>query len=147
MSEHTPTDLPHRISEKIHIDENGCWIWHASRTPAGYGKVWWNGQLIGSHRLTYTLLAGEIPDGLVIDHLCRVRECCNPEHLRPCTQLENVHAPGSLCPSAIQAKRTHCPKGHPLTGDNLFTYRGHRDCLTCRRERTRQQHIRERQVA
>lgn len=62
-----------------------CWYWIGARDRNGYGVF---GQL-KAHRYAYTLLVGEIPQGLGLDHLCRVRRCVNPKHLEPVTQAEN----------------------------------------------------------
>jgi hypothetical protein len=81
--------LPANLRAKI--DASGeCWVWTGSKTRDGYGIGRFNGANVGTHRTTYTLLVGPIPAGLHIDHLCRVRACCNPAHLEPVTQLENT---------------------------------------------------------
>lgn len=87
-----PTDqrLPERFRSKFGIDERGCWVWTANTVNGGYGRVRLNGRMILSHRLAYEALSGPIPDGLQLDHLCRNRACCNPEHLEPVTNRENV---------------------------------------------------------
>lgn len=78
----------------IFVDENGCWIWGDGTCPRGYcrtrigGKY---GRKAYVHVLTYLLLVGAIPDGLELDHLCRVNNCCNPAHLEPITHKENVN--------------------------------------------------------
>lgn len=137
MSKPTPSDLPHRLTDKINVTPSGCWEWTACRHPSGYGKAHFNRRTWLAHRLIYTLLVKTIEPDMVIDHLCRNRSCVNPDHLRECTQLVNVHAEGSLSLSAQQAKRTHCPLGHQLSGENLYTHNGKRDCRTCRSRRTR----------
>lgn len=87
MGDHSPNDLPAILSEKIQC-EGECWTWIACLQRNGYGKV---GYRLGdgkyrtwlAHRLSYELLVGPIPPGLVIDHLCRNRACINPDHMRP----------------------------------------------------------------
>lgn len=131
--------LPERIASKIQIDESGCWCWIASQNKSGYALLRWNGSTRRAHRVVYQLLVGEIPAGLQLDHLCRVRHCVNPAHLEPVTQRENLLR-GDTIP-AKHATKTHCPKGHPLAGDNLVCWRlqrGQRDCLTCHREYQRE---------
>lgn len=87
-----------------------------------------------AHRLYYELEKGPIPLGLTLDHLCRVRCCVNPEHLEPVTSVENVMRGENFF--AQQARRTHCPKGHPYAGDNLFfSKKGERKCRLCDRAR------------
>lgn len=68
--------------------ETPCWIW--IRTGGRYGHVCVDGEQHGAHRVFYERLVGPIPDGLVIDHLCRVERCVNPNHLEPVTNAENL---------------------------------------------------------
>lgn len=70
--------------------EGDCLRWTGSRTPAGYGQMSVAGRLVGVHRVAYELAVGPVPEGLEIDHLCRVRDCINPDHLEVVTHAENV---------------------------------------------------------
>ncbi len=120
--------LSSRIEEK-----GGCWIWKGKISPSGYGVL---SPL--AHRLIFSLLKGEIEDGLVLDHLCRNRSCCNPDHLEAVTSAVNVLR-GEALP-AQYAKRTHCKYGHPFDADNTYFYPSPnkklgRLCKTCRNER------------
>lgn len=81
-----------------------------------------------AHRLAYEGLVGPIPEGLQIDHLCRVRNCVNPEHLEPVTSRENTMRGDNW--SAKYAKMTTCAKGHSF---DAVTKDGKRKCKTCRR--------------
>jgi len=67
--------------------EGDCWSWLGARTQGGYGYAWVDAshKHVRAHRLAWELLVGPIPDGLVLDHLCRVRLCVNPDHLEPVT--------------------------------------------------------------
>lgn len=105
------TPLPARISRKIELTIDGCWQWTGAVTSRGYGSAAHEGRTWSTHRLAYELLVGPIPAGLQIDHLCRNRRCCNPEHLEPVTGRENVRR---ACEG-----QTHCAQGHPLAGRNL----------------------------
>ena len=67
-----------------------CWIWQRSTTSDGYGSKWVNGSCVGAHRFIYQREVGPIPEGKVLDHLCRVPACVNPAHLQPVTQVENM---------------------------------------------------------
>lgn len=116
------------------VDATGdCWEWTASRTRNGYG--WFlesKGKAKVAHRWAYENLVGPIPDGLQIDHLCRNRACCNPDHLDPVPRLENV-CRGSR--GRAKPRKTHCPQGHPYAGTNLLILGdGQRRCLICTRE-------------
>lgn len=89
----TPETIPHpRIVQKIHFKAvEACWTWTGGDSGNGYGKVRFQGKMHMAHRLIYTLLIGEIPEGMVLDHLCRNRRCVNPHHLEPVTVKENTH--------------------------------------------------------
>lgn len=67
-----------------------CWLWTAVTLPNGYGLVTINKRKIYVHRWSYEATKGPIPDGLVIDHLCRVRNCVNPDHLEAVTNQVNI---------------------------------------------------------
>ena len=119
-----------------------CWVWPHKKVHDGYGLVWHPtvNKYRRVHRIAYEVAYGPIPDGMVLDHLCRTRECYRPSHLRAVTVKENLLADGSRSLVADLASRKACPQGHPLSGDNLNPYslkHGHRTCLTCKRARNR----------
>jgi len=146
-----PADLPARLSQRITVAPNGCWLWTGHISPDGYGMAWWGrrdggpDQMLGAHRLVYHLLVGRVPDGLQLDHVrergCVHRNCVNPAHLEPVTSGENTRR-GDTIP-ARHAAKTHCPQGHPYEGNNLyFNSRGSRECRTCRKERGAAERVR-----
>ncbi len=109
-----------RFWAKIKVDENDCWLWQGNLTN-GYGKLSVNGKEVQSHRYSYEKYKAKIPVGLVLDHLCRVRNCANPEHLEPVTKGENTrrgNAPAKI--RQLHRNKTHCRQGHPYSGDNLI---------------------------
>jgi HNH endonuclease len=116
------------------IHSNGCWLWTAGKDPDGYGVFWLNGRTVRAHRVAYTNTVGPIPEGLTLDHSCRVRHCVNPAHLSPATFEEN-----SSRQVGWQLAKTHCPQGHEYTDDNTYRYgkRPMRLCRTCDRDRHR----------
>ena len=85
--------LPERIRDNIApCPLTGCWFYMGSWDSGnGYGKTMWQGMTWMFHRLVWTLLVGPIPRGKVLDHTCRVRICCNPDHLEPVTGKENTY--------------------------------------------------------
>lgn len=128
------TPLVDRIMRLSTPEPNsGCWLWTGSVSKGGYGKVLIAGCKTGyAHRLLYEALVSPIPDGLDLDHLCRVRCCVNPGHLEPVTRKVNIHRGES--PASQHARKTHCANGHPLSGENLKRREGGwRRCLICRR--------------
>lgn len=138
--------LKQRILSNIKINSNGCWIWQRRVQSNGYGQISVGSRTDGTnknttaHRISYITFNGEIADGLQIDHLCKVRVCVNPDHLEAVTAKENVHR--SNAKFKQQIKRTHCPKGHEYSEDNMYTYKTRiggicRNCKTCMKERTK----------
>lgn len=117
------------------IDASGvCWEWTDSLCE-GYGTIWIGKQRMKAHRWAWEYLIGPIPDGLVIDHLCRNRKCVLPDHLEPVSDRVNIRrGHGALS----RLNKTHCPQGHPYSGDNLhISMNGGRSCRTCLRKRGR----------
>jgi hypothetical protein len=128
--------LPERIASKIEpIPIAGCWLWTGGiKQSEGYGTTSAGSRSLMAHRYVYELLRGPIPTGLTLDHLCRVRSCVNPDHLRPCTLRENLFAPGSTGLAVRHSQKTHCVRGHDLA-TTAQPYRGRRNCVVCARER------------
>ena len=117
-----------------------CWLWTAA-APNGYGQIGAGGKTLRAHRVAYEMLVGPIPEGLQLDHLCRVTLCVNPNHLEPVTNRENVLRGES--PLAKKARQTECLRGHPLSGANLYTYpNGNRRCKICRNESLKRLYLR-----
>lgn len=112
---------------------DGCWEWKAALTLAGYGKVQLpSGKTGAAHRLAYERVNGPIPEGLVIDHLCRNKKCVRPDHLEAVTVKENtVRGASSLDFSG------RCLSGkHVLESDSDIVQltRGKRTCAKCKHE-------------
>lgn len=114
------------------VDRSGeCWLWMGSRSAAGYGRITIAQRQYFTHRLAYEVLVGPIPEGLEIDHLCRVTACLNPEHLEAVTHRENILR--STAPMAALAIRTACSRGHEYADGSFIIRRGARECVICRR--------------
>lgn len=134
-------ELPERIEQKIRISKthfhNGspCWDWLGQVDKDGYGLVRWQGKMQPAHRVVFTILIGKIPFKRQLDHLCRRHPCCNPKHLEPVSQTENVRR--GISPAAIAARSTECPKGHERNEANTLLYKGWRTCKVCANERSR----------
>ncbi|MFD5161031.1 HNH endonuclease signature motif containing protein [Streptomyces hawaiiensis] len=107
--------------------------WLAHINHGGYGHFKANRRPVRAHRYAYALAYGSVPDGLVVDHLCRNRACVRPSHLEAVTQRVNLLR-GDTAP-ARAALRTHCPQGHPYSPESTYTCRGKRACRQCRRAR------------
>lgn len=107
-----------------------CVPWTGRLNTDGYGTL---GSHL-AHRRLWEDVHGPVPDGLELDHRCGRRDCVNLDHLEAVTHAENVARGNAGRP---QAERTHCPRGHPYSGDNLLVSSGSRLCRACRREQER----------
>jgi hypothetical protein len=122
--------------------EGDCLVFTGCIEKSGYGRISENYRSVLAHRVSYEAAKGPVPDGLQLDHLCRNRACCNPDHLEPVTRSEN--AKRGLTGNHMKAllAETHCKRGHEFTPEN--TYRqsnGARECRACKRasrQRSRQ---------
>ena len=113
--------VPPRMAAKIEVSPSGCWLWTASKSRDGYAWTSVGNKTYQAHRLMYVFACGEIPAGLVLDHLCRRRHCVNPEHLEPVSPAENLRR-STLTPAGMKT----CVKGH-----EFVVIRGQRRCPTC----------------
>lgn len=121
-----------RFWEKV--DKSGeCWLWTGYVDNTGYGRFGVSAGVIPTaHRWAWEQEHGPVPEGLQLDHLCRVRRCVRPSHLEPVTQRENLLRGEG--PAAKAARATECPHGHPYDEANTaYNNRGHRYCRECSR--------------
>jgi hypothetical protein len=116
-----------------------CWVWTANRV-GGYGTVTRSGKVRKAHRVAWELMIGSVPEGLDLDHLCRVRHCVNPAHLEPVTRRENILRGEGI--AAKRAAQTHCVNGHEFTHENTINHKSDpphlRHCRECARIRQRE---------
>lgn len=117
-----------------------CWLWNGPIGTGGYGMfstAHSRGYSIRAHRAAYQIIVGTIPDDMVIDHLCRVRACVNPDHLEVVTPNENALR-------RAQA-HTHCPQGHLFDSKNTYLYQNKKCCRACHnaREKNRRKRAKE----
>lgn len=142
-----------RFAEKVALADSGCIEWLGGLNGVGYGQFYVGRTSLEqtgktyAHRWSYEYHVGPIPEGLHIDHLCRNPLCVNPEHLEPVTPRENMLRGNA--PAALHAKKTHCPAGHPYSGDNLYVHPtlGQRVCRTCGRIRAAEKRKRQKKAA
>jgi len=124
----TAAQLP---DANIGVTSSGCWLWRGPRTKDGYGVLSSRGRMRYSHIHYYEAKNGRRAAGTVLDHLCRNRACCNPDHLEPVTGRENIMR--GVGPTAINARKTHCVHGHLFDeGNTIVRKGGGRECRACR---------------
>lgn len=119
--------------------DSGCLEWRGGKTSAGYASIRWNGRTDYGHRIIYQELKGHIPNGAVIDHLCRNRGCLEIAHLAVTSRGENVLR--GVSPPAINARKTICPQGHPYDEQNTCVSDGKRYCRPCARNKMRNRRL------
>lgn len=138
MSGSKPLPVEPRLWPKI-IKTEICWLWTGTLNAAGYGVISVNCKSRQVHRVVYELLVGPIPEGLNLDHVrdrgCTNRNCCNPDHLEPVTQAENIRRTYKHLPP-----RTHCRRGHDYAEYGGWTNNWRRNgkrrtCRACERLR------------
>lgn len=128
-------ELEERFWSKADWDINNterCWEWMAYVEQGGgqgYGKFRLGSRMVRAHRLAYELEVGEIPEGMVLDHLCRNRRCVNPTHLEPVTKTENILRGEG--PTAVNARKTHCEKHGTLLTPRRSANQWRRTCTSC----------------
>jgi hypothetical protein len=125
-----PAPIAERL-DRLSMPEpmSGCTLWIGGDNGLGYGVVWHRGGMRRAHRVAWELANGPVPDGLVLDHKCRVRCCINVDHLRAITFRENVLCGEGV--SAREARRTACPRGHAY---DIVKRDGRRACRTCKNQ-------------
>lgn len=124
----------------LHRPELGrCWIWTGSQSSNGYGNMYCgNGKYISTHVVSYEAAKGPVPDGFVLDHLCRTPLCLNPDHLEPVTNRINIMR--GVSPTVLLHLKGMCKNGHSAAteacrvrtkdGSYRVAY-----CRACRREK------------
>lgn len=138
-----PTTLRDRFFAKVRVDESGCWLWQGHAFPNGYGAIRMAPDRRLAHRVAYELLVGTLPDGLVIDHLCRVRNCVNPAHLEAVTQGENVRR--GVLADGRKIGGPVCKRGHLYDAANTYVAAdGSRSCRACAAQQARARRLKRR---
>lgn len=120
-----------RSWNKFLVDD-GCWLWTAGVDADGYGRIGYpesqRGLPTKAHVVIWNALRGPVPEGMELDHLCKVKHCVNPAHLEPTTHRVNCQRRPQY-----QDRITHCPRGHPYDEENTYLYRGSRHCRACKK--------------
>lgn len=144
--------LKQRILNLVHRKNNKeCWEWQGNKNALGYGRL-----TVGSrrddtrktreaHRVSYEAFIGLVPEGKVLDHLCRNPSCANPYHLEPVTAVENIRRGNA---GKIHRDKTHCPQGHEYSTNNLYksSTKNGRNCKACMKTRSKERYWASRRV-
>lgn len=123
---HKCTDPLTRFMAKVKKTES-CWLWQGLLNHAGYGRFGFQYKTVAAHRWIYEQLIGSIPEGYEVHHICCQQNCVNPDHLEVVSGRTNTLRSNN--PAGINARKTHCLKGHKLNEK--------RRCPICQRENVR----------
>ena len=120
------------------VTECGCWIWLGYVSENGYGRFCprYGMTPLYAHRVSYELYKKKIPEGFVLDHVCRIRCCVNPDHLEIVTQKENL-ARGIGTSGESYSMRDSCKNGHSFSGGRFYLRSRTRICLICDSKRSK----------
>jgi hypothetical protein len=126
--------LAERLWRRVQLGgPDDCWLWLGAHNGNGYGVIQRAGRASSQtyvHRVAWELERGPIPGGLEVDHLCRTRGCVNVRHLALVTHAENNRR--GMTRSALNARKTHCPAGHPYDVANTYRPPGAPNSRMCR---------------
>src|ERR1039458_3434543 len=126
--------IEQRFWRRVEQTEDECWEWLGGLDKDGYGQmtIRCHGKQVcfRAHRLSLLIHQRPLEMGSQIDHLCRNKRCVRPDHLEVVTSKENNARSNS--PSALNAKKTHCLRGHEFNATNSrIDKRGYRRCKLC----------------
>lgn len=135
-----------RLMARTRKDESGCWLWtgpvRSTKWAAnryGHFAVYRDGKRIAqnTHRCMWFAVNGLPPEGMCVCHSCDEPLCVNPDHLWLGTKRDNTMDMVSKKRHHLNRK-THCVRGHPLSGDNVYVDpNGYRNCKACKSETQR----------
>ncbi len=126
-----------RLWNSVIEDENGCWVWQGHKNHHGYGTFSYKNENRLAYNISYIIFRKKpITPGKVLHHNCRNRACINPYHLVEVTKKFN--ALEGIGPTAINARKTHCIRGHSLAEDKIYRKKGNgRVCKICHYQSSR----------
>ncbi len=126
-----------RFWDKVLVDGDGCWLWQGAVSDNGTGRFGlirhgkWTTQV--SSRVAWFLSTGKWPKKCVL-HKCDVPLCMRHSHHFEGTQQDNIQDCVNKGRNAGPPKRSLCLRGHLLSGENVWNYKGRRHCRTCRNQ-------------
>lgn len=140
----TATATSSRFWQKVDqsAGPGGCWLWRGSLINTGYGAFRYRGRSALAHRVVCELVGRPVPADMTVDHLCRVPACVNPAHLEIVTKRINTLR--GTAPTAVNAAKTACVRGHVFDEANTITTKHGRECRACRQRRESQRPRRDR---